>query len=290
MGTPSIPHFGTTLYEATPPDGADLATLPFGGMLSRVDRFLTILGMERYVENIYGREVGRQYIYRRGQLGDLDYFEKDAFVSYSATFRPPAPSPRIGDVVFRVVHHEPRRIYEQLLAEDLVRPIGPEGEAAAFVAGERDTVLFRGPDEQDYELSPVGPTFAANHAIFIWTDPAQAARTEAEYGEQFELLPITGRAEDFHGVGRAKLLVRQEPPITIGLLTPNANATLLPRWTDDVFAEVGYSHFRLGSPRKAQVLERNREVFPATGDVAYVMFNEAYLELVQVDAAVPVGI
>ena len=70
--------------------------------------------------------------------------------------------------------------------------------------------------------------------------------------------------------------------MTIGLLTPLAGGAIAPRWRDDIFQEVGYSHFRLGSPNKAAVLAKNREAYPPTGDVAYVMFNEAYLELVQV--------
>ncbi len=46
MATPSIPHFGTTLYEAPPAADADQSALPFEGQLARTDRFLTLLGAE----------------------------------------------------------------------------------------------------------------------------------------------------------------------------------------------------------------------------------------------------
>jgi hypothetical protein len=76
--------------------------------------------------------------------------------------------------------------------------------------------------------------------------------------------------------------VRREPAVTIGLLTPLGGAPLAPRWRDDIFQELGYSHFRLGSPDKAAVIAQNPEAYPATGDVSYVLFRESYLELVQV--------
>jgi hypothetical protein len=291
MATPAIPHFGTTLYEEAPdPDitPEQQAAIPFTGQLARTDRFLTVLGMECYIRNMYGPNVGRQFIYRRGKLGDLDYFEKDSFTSYSAAEAPPSDRPRVGDVIFRVVHRDVREVYRQLLAEELVRPVGPEGEEARFLAGEERGILVIGPDEQRYELAEVGDTFIENHAIFIWTDPARLVDTVRSYAVEMDLVDRVREKLDFHGLGEVTLLTRIANPITIGLLTPYPGETIAPRWTDDIFAQVGYSHFRLGSPRKDFVRAHHREVFPETGDVAYVMFNEAYLELIDLQtAAVP---
>ena len=291
MGTPAIPHFGTTLYEVAPPPETtpeEQGQIPFTGQLARTDRFLEILGMECYVRNMYGPAVGRQYIYRRGKLGDLDYFEKDSFTSYSARFAPPSARPRIGDAVFRIVHYQVRDIYRQLLAEDLIRPIGPDGEEARFLGGEERSILVLGPDDQRYELAEVGEGFVENHAIFVWTDPARLADTIRSYAVEMDLVDRVGEKLDFHGQGEVTLLTRVSNPITIGLLTPYDGEAIAPRWTDDVFAQVGYSHFRLGSPRKDFVRKHHREMFPDTGDVSYVMFNEAYLELIDLEtAAVP---
>ncbi len=290
MATPSIPHFGTTLYEVPPPADADQSAIPFEGQLARTDRFLTLLGAEIMIRNFYGPTVGRQYIYRRGQMGDLDYFEKDSFTSYSASFPPPSERPRIGDIVFRVVHRDVRNLYQRMLREDLVRPIGPDGESKAFLEGAVRSLLIMGPDDQRYELSEAADTHVENHAIFIWTDPKTMADTVRGYAVQFDLVNRVGAKQDFHGIGEVTLLSRLEPPVTVGLLTPYAGQTVAPRWTDDIFAQVGYSHFRLGSPRKEYVKSHNRQVFPDTGDVSYVLFNEAYLELVQLEPArVPVN-
>jgi hypothetical protein len=288
MATPAIPHFGTTLYEVAPPADTtpgEQSEIPFTGQLERTDRFLQALGMECYIRNMYGPSVGRQYIYRRGALGDLDYFEKDSFTSYSARFAPPSPAPRIGDILFRVVHKQVRDVYRDLLRDDLVRPIGPDGEESAFLAGEARSLLVMGPDDQRYELSEVGPTFVDNHAIFIWTDPARLPDTIRGYAVEFDIVDRVGHREDFHGLGEVTLLTRLENPVTIGLLTPYPGDPIAPRWTDDVFAHVGYSHFRLGSPRKDFVRTHHREMFPETGDVSYVLFNEAYLELIQLEPA-----
>jgi hypothetical protein len=288
MATPAIPHFGTTLYEVAPAPDADQASLPFEGMLARTHRFLTVLGAEIAIKNFYGPAVGRQYIYRRGKIGDLDYFEKDSFTSYTAKFTPPSSTPRVADTYFRVVHTDIRAVYQQLLREDLIRPIGPEGDADRFLSGEHKSVLVLGPDEQRYELAEVSNDPAENHAIFMWTDPALLSETVRDYAGQFDIVSKYPMQFDFHGIGNVTVLTRAQPPVTIGLITPYEGQSLAPRWTDDVFGQVGYSHFRLGSPRKAVVREHNREVFPDTGDVSYVMFHEAYLELVQLeDAAVP---
>ena len=53
------------------------------------------------------------------------------------------------------------------------------------------------------------------------------------------------------------------------------------RWTDDIFKEAGYSHFRLGALNKQGTETETRQAFPAAGDVAFVYFEDSYLELVQ---------
>ena len=280
MRTPGIPHFGTTLYEAPPAEGEDQKTIPFTGMLERTDRFLKALGAECYIQNFYG-PLGRQYIYRRGKLGDLDYFEKDSFTSYTARFAPPSARPRVGETIFRVVHRDVRNVYQQLVAEDLVRPIGPDGDETRFLSGESCSVLVVGPDTQRYELCEVGDSYIENHAIFTWIDPAKLVETIRSYAVEMDLVARAGGKQDFHGIGDVTMLTRLSNPISIGLLTPYDGAPLASRWIDDIFVEVGYSHFRLGSPRKEYVRKHHREVFPDTGDVSYVMFNESYLELVE---------
>ena len=53
MPTPPLAHFGTTLAEAAPDEGVDPASMPFSGDLERTDRFLSLLGMERFIDNVY---------------------------------------------------------------------------------------------------------------------------------------------------------------------------------------------------------------------------------------------
>ncbi|OAI44183.1 hypothetical protein AYO38_10035 [bacterium SCGC AG-212-C10] len=248
-------------------------------MLARTDRFLRVLGAEPFVENFYGAEVGRQYIYRRGKMTDPDYFEKDCFISYSAQFPPAVAFPRIGDIIFRLVHRNVREVYRQLLREDLVRPIGPEGSERRFLEGAAPSLLVLGPDAQRYELRESAPTLAENHAVFIWTDPGELRATIAAYCEQFDF--SEREREIFHGVAQVTVLRREESPMSVGLLTPLEGHGLAPRWSRDIFAQVGYSHFRLGSARKEFVKAHSEQVFPDTGDVSYVLFREAYLELVQ---------
>ncbi len=269
MATPSIAHFGTTLPEDVPPDGAVQIDVPFTGSLARTDRFLQLFGMELLITNMYPG-VGRQYIYRRGERSDVDYVEKDTFTSYTSTFAPDPGAPRVADTVFRLPHPDPRAVWGAWEAEGLVELLHDDGIA----------VLFRGPDHQVYELVPSSDDPVDNHAIFIWTDPGEADVIEKDYDEHFGL-QVAERGVDFHGLGDAVLLVRQDPPVTIGLLTPKTGGRIEPRWTDDVFAQVGYSHFRLGAPDKAKVKAMAPEAFPDTGDVSYVHFHHAYLELVE---------
>ena len=118
----AIAHFGTTLAEAAPREGVDLDKMPFDGDLERTDKFLTKLGMEVFITNLYPG-MGRQYIYRRGNLADVDYFEKDTFTSFTATLPPVSRLPRVGETIFRITHHHPIDIYQELLAEDLIVPM-----------------------------------------------------------------------------------------------------------------------------------------------------------------------
>ena len=53
------------------------------------------------------------------------------------------------------------------------------------------------------------------------------------------------------------------------------------RWSDDIFLEAGYSHFRLGAVDMPRTVQATREAFPQGGDVAFVYFADSYLELVQ---------
>lgn len=279
MPTPAIPHFGTTLSEAPPPAGVAQQDVPLSGALAATDRFLRLAGFELLVRNLY-RGVGRQYIFRRGLLGDVDYLEKDCFTSYAAEAPPACDAPRVGETIFRLPHRDPRALWRAWRGEGLVEPLlGAEAEAA-FLAGAAPRLLLRGPDAQRYELAATSPERAENFAVFVWTDPPRLADTIDAYAKQFGLA-APASAEPYHGIASLHRLVRHEPAVTIGLLAPLPGAALAPRWRDDIFQEAGYSHFRLGSPDKARVIRNNPEAYPPTGDVSYVMFHESYLELVQ---------
>jgi hypothetical protein len=65
MGSPSIAHYGTTIIEAPPPNGAVQKDVPRTGDLARTLRLLEIMGFKPLIENMYAR-IGRQYIWRRG--------------------------------------------------------------------------------------------------------------------------------------------------------------------------------------------------------------------------------
>ena len=280
MRTPAIPHYGTTLWEALPPAGALQAEVPLTGMLGDTERFLRLAGFELLVRNLYPG-VGRQFIYRRGQSGDADYLEKDCFTSYSAQIPPALATPRVGETIFRFPHRDPRALYRAWRDAALASPLLGAGAEGAFLAGDAAALLVRGPDAQRYELSESAPSRCENHAVFVWTDPAELAATLDAYAKQFAIEAAAPPAT-YHGIATLHRLVRREPGVTIGLLTPLPGAAIAPRWRDDIFQEVGYSHFRLGSPNKPLVIESNQQAYPATGDVSYVMFRESYLELVQI--------
>jgi hypothetical protein len=279
MASPSIAHFGTTIIEAPPPREVPQREAPIAGDLAHTLRFLSILGLEPLIENMY-EGIGRQYIWSRGTPRDADYLEVDSFTSYRAVPREPADCPRIGDTVFRITHPQPLDVYARWQAEGLVEPVGPEGEAAAFLAGTQPWILIRGPQGQLFEFGCSTPERAQNHAVYVWTDPARLEETAAAFAREFDLRVVGD--EDFHGQARVRLLTRPRPGITLGLLTPLPGERVAPRWSEDIFLEAGYSHFRLGSFDKARTRRASREAFPDGGDVSFVYFADSYLELVQV--------
>ena len=252
MSTPCLAHYGTTIANEEVQVGRTLA-------------FHRALGMQQMTFTDYPG-LGRQWIFRRGIPDDPAYFEKDAFASTPAVSAPPVGAPRVADTIFRIAVDDPTATLDGLRVAGLV-----DAEPADHV--------FVGPDAQAYELATTSSDRAANRAIFIWTDPSDLERITADYVRLFGFAVVDDNA-DFHGLGRVRVLRRDVSPVTIGLLTPNDGATVAPRLTDDIFALVGYSHFRLGAPDKAAVQACSREAFADTGDVSYVLFNHAYVELV----------
>jgi hypothetical protein len=279
MAASAIAHFGTTLSEALPPANVDQADVPIEGELARTLRFLSLLGLEPTIRNLYPG-VGRQYIWSRGVPTAADYLEVDTFTSYRAVERPPCAGPRIGDTVFRVTHANPHRVYADWIAEGLVEVVAGEAAAQEFAAGHAASVLVRGPQRQLFELGATTLDRAANHAVYIWTDPGRLQNVAAAYQREFDLVPAGDML--FHGIAHAHLLRRARPGITIGLLTPLDGQPVHPRWSEDIFLEAGYSHFRLASFDKTRTRAVTREAFPDGGDVSFVYFEDSYLELVQV--------
>ncbi len=275
MADMSIAHFGTTLIESPPAEGEDQAAIPKTGDLGRTDEFLRILGAEVYITNMY--PFGRQFIYRRGEFDDPDYFEKDTFTSYTAVPLPETDSPRIGETIFRLPHRDARGIASSLMGAGLIKPLSSYDD---FVNGTVDTLFFMGPDRQQYELSESSKARFENHRIYIWTDDADLESHLKGYQANFKL--ERKGTENFYGIGTAHLLVRKDPGITIALITPR-KGTLSPKHSFDIFRDAGYSHFRLGAPDKSQVLGNAEEAFPdGGGPVAFVHFQNSYLELVQI--------
>ncbi|MGA0839529.1 MAG: hypothetical protein ACO3Z6_06995 [Pseudomonadales bacterium] len=279
MAASAIAHFGTTLRESPPPADVDQSTLPIEGELARTLRFLSILGLEPNVRNLYPG-IGRQYIWSRGLPSDPDYLEIDTFTSYRAVERPPCPGPRIGDTIFRVTHANPRQVYAAWAGEGLIDTVAGEDAAREFVEGHVASVLVRGPQRQLFELAASTLDRAANHAVYVWTDPERVADVAAAYQREFDLKSIGNMP--FHGIASAHLLRRARPGITVGLLTPRDGQQVFPRWSEDIFLEAGYSHFRLASFDKSRTRSVTREAFPDGGDVSFVYFEDSYLELVQI--------
>ncbi len=272
----SIAHFGTTLIEEPAPAGADQANIPKTGDLARTDRFLELFGAKVYISNMYPG-IGRQYIYRRGEFSDPDYFEKDTFTSYTASSVPDAGRPRVGDIIFRLPHRDPVGIAKILTDEEVIQPIS---DLDAFVSGDADRLLFTGPDQQVYELIQSSDQRWQNHRVYIWTAQKDLEAHKQGYAENFDL--VYTESESFQNHATAHLLVRQEPGMTIALLTSNSD-DLAPKNSFDIFGDAGYSHFRLGAPDKQKALISSEEAFPdGGGEVSYVHFQNSYLELVQI--------
>ena len=275
MADMSIAHFGTTLIEPRPSEGEDQAAIPMTGDLGRTDEFLRILGAVICIKNMY--PFGRQFIYKRGEVIDPDYFEKDTFTSYTAVPLPETDSPRVAETIFRLPHRDARQIAASLVDRALINPLSGYDD---FVNGSSPALFFIGPDRQQYELIESSRIRHKNHRIYIWTDEKNLENHKSGYEKNFNIR-FQG-TEDFYGFATAHLLVREDPGVTIALLTLK-KGELSPKHSFDIFKDAGYSHFRLGSPDKSQVLVNAEEAFPdGGGPVAYVHFQNSYLELVQI--------
>jgi hypothetical protein len=274
--TPCLAHYGTTLAEPKPPEGTDLATWPISGQCLAAHEFMAALGFVPLITNLYPT-LGRQWIFRRGERGDVDYLEKDQFSSWIAGDAPSTTSPRVGDTVFRLPLRD-LESWRDVLAPFVKEPVWAPG-------GGTDGNLVMGPDEQWYELTESVELPADNRVISIWTDPADVERIAADYVRCFGMHVVTTDA-DFHGVGRATVVRRDDPAVTIQLVHSPA---VQPRWSSpdggspqaDIFLQTGYAHFRLGATDADEVRQVAETVFPDTGDVGYVMFHHAYLELIE---------
>jgi len=271
--TPCLAHYGVTVAE--PPVAADeLATATPGGRAGDGLDFLRWLGFEPLHTNLYAG-VGRQWILRRGERGDAGYLERDLFTSFRAgpaeggTEPAGGPTPRAGDAVFRLPVADPDATAAGLRERGWLTPyLGVDGP------------LFVAPDAAVYELAPITGDDATDRTISLWTDPAGVERAVATWHDLFGL-ELVAKGEAFHGVAEATVLRRTGTgAVTLQLLTPLDGAPLEARITDDIFAQEGYPHFRLGSADKARALAAGEVVFPDTGDVSYVLVEGAYLELV----------
>ena len=284
MASPAIAHYGTTIIETPAPAGVDQRSIPHTGALAGTLRLLELYGFEPLIENMYDG-VGRQYIRRRGQITDPDYIEFDAFTSYRAVERPSTDTPRIGDTIFRLTHQRPVDLYRQAAALGLLNPANRSADANAFLHGDSPWLLARGPNGQLFELGATQATRRDNNVVYVWTASDVLEQTASDFCTQFGM--EDAGADLFHDVGRVMRLQRQRPGMTIGLLTPLSGEQVAPRWSDDIFVEAGYSHYRMGSPDKRRTLAASRQAFPDGGDVSFVYFRDSYLELVQVQSDDP---
>ncbi len=268
-GTPCLAHYGVTVAEPPVADDA-LATAPPGGAAAAGLAFLHHLGFQALHTNLYP-SVGRQWILRRGARTDPGYIERDLFTSFRAGTVEHAggSTPRAGDTVFRLPVHDPVATLTDLRARGWAQPyLGVDGP------------LFVAPDLAVYELAPLTGDPATDRTISLWTNPEVLDRAIAGWCDLYGL-ELVAKHEPFHGVADATVLRRHaNSPLTLQLLTPPAGAALPERVTDDIFAQEGYPHFRLGAPDKTRALAAGHIVFPDTGDVSYVLFEGAYLELV----------
>lgn len=267
--TPCLAHYGVTVAEPPVPDD-HLDVDPPGGDAAAGLEFLRWLGFVPLHTNLYAG-VGRQWILRRGERGEPGYLERDLFTSFRADDPQVAgaDTPRVGDVVFRLPLDDPAG----RLAE-----LRERGWADPYLGSDE---LFRGPDAALYEPAPITGDGAVDRTISLWTDPARLDDAIDTWGSVFGF-EVVGRAASFHGVADATVLRRGGVgPVTLQLLTPGDGTPLEPRITDDIFAQHGYPHFRLGAPDKAKALAAGEIVFADTGDVSYLLIEGAYLELVQ---------
>ena len=268
--TPCLAHYGVTVAE--PPVSDDrLADQEPGGQAAEALAFLRWLGFVPLHTNLYAG-IGRQWILRRGERGDAGYLERDLFTSFRAGEVDDAGGDvaRAGDVVFRLPVTDPAATLRELIecgwAEPYHGVLGP---------------LFRGPDAAVYELAPITDDGAVDRTVSLWTDPTTLHGAVATWTKTFGF-DLVEEDVDYHGVAVATVLRRRgDAAITLQLLVPSEGAALPERITDDIFAQQGYPHFRLGAPDKVAAQSVGRTVFDDTGDVSYVLVEGAYLELIQ---------
>jgi hypothetical protein len=272
--TPDLAHYGVTVAEPALADDQLAGAAPGGDAADGLD-FLTHLGFEPLHTNLYPG-IGRQWIVRRGDRGDPGYLERDVFTSFRADGTAIAGDdpPAVGDAVFRLPVDDPVAMLADLRARGWAEPyLGAQGP------------LFRGPDAAVYELTAITGDQGIDRTISMWTDPDRLDAAIDVWRSVFALEPM-GTAP-FHGVAEASVLRRAgEGALTLQLLIPRHGAPLAPRVTDDIFAQQGYPHFRLGAADKQAARRAGETVFPDTGDVSYVLVEGAYLELVEL-ASVP---
>ncbi len=277
MSTPAIAHFGTTIIEAAPPAGVAQADVPLDGVLGDTLDFLKVLGFEPGIMNLY-EGIGRQFIWRRGEPTDVEYVEQDNFTSYVAEARPATAGPRVGDTIFRLTHADPLRALDTLQERNLVTLDQPE-KLSSFRDGEQAWLLLTAPNGQRYEFGRTQKSRADNHCVYIWTASDRLAAVRQSFVEHFDLSPTN--TTDFHGLAKVARLTRAHPGVTIGLLHEPTTGTLAPRWTEDIFKEAGYAHYRMAAANKAQTCAYARQAFADAGDVSFVHFEDSYLELIQ---------
>jgi hypothetical protein len=271
--TPCLAHYGVTVSEPAVAD-AELGSAAPGGDAAAGLAFLRSLGFEPLHTNLYPG-VGRQWILRRGHVGDAGYLERDLFTSFRADAeRAGDDVPRAGDAIFRLPVADPAATLADLRRR---------GWATTYLGSD---ALFRGPDAALYELAPITGDQADDRTVSLWTDSDVLDEAVGSWTALFGF--VDQGAAGFHDVATARVLRRAgDGAITLNLLTPAGGGALAPRITDDIFAQQGYPHFRLGTPDKAAALAAGEVVFPDTGDVSYLLINGAYVELVQLT---PVGV
>lgn len=269
-------HDVTTIFEGPIPDD-ELASAPCEGQVGQTLAFLAKLGLEQVATDTHpGR--GRSWLFRHGCPDDPDYWEREVFASFSASWPPVTPGdrPRVGDAVFRLPDRNPAETLARLRGAGLLRPyLGQEGP------------LFLGPDDVAYELVAVSADRAANRRISVWTDPDQLGDVATDLETCFGFSTI-GHDRDFHGVARALVLRRDQPAVTLQLLVPAApGGTLSPRWRDNPLDQVGFATIRLGTTHRDKVLEVGHEVGVAGLPGAGVRFHHLFLDVVDLGTDSP---